>query len=446
MNVEDVISKIAESEAMAEDDVREIYEAKLEQVEEADFEGDKEKRAVKLLWGSFKRRQQSDSTAVEGVFLGSGDRYDAVDYSRSQALEAYQENPQKAIKEGKVGVACPPEEAENITGAGVQVVGEKNGWAIVAHPDNENVLQYNFADRDPQSGDIAGTDDGEGNIEEGWRLYPLDTREEFNSGDENPNYGMPQDKHQWRRRALGVFRYGDNDQVKIGNVTFSDDQSVDEPPLYEAVKFKARVDEGDDDELYIYSTSETEIEPNPELGEKIGEPQDLVMEYFGGTDYVHDIHSAYEWMHDQDGRQTIIVKASLYSMDLEPNSNDTLRLVIGDMDFSGTEMVDREATVWLPAWQKEYVDFAVDSDIYVVGRAQLRDAYDPEKGETTSEEKELVINGQGVFADPDAKIPREDDVEEVDEDDFDFEGGDEEAETDGGEGEEPEFEAGEGDW
>lgn len=447
--VDEKIEQIADSEAMAEADVREIYEAKLSECEELGFEGAKAReKALTRVFTAFKRRQQSNAVKVEGIFLASGDRYDAVAYQRSNAIEAYEENPQKAIKEGEIAVACPPEEAEHLEGAGVSVVGKKSGWAIVAHPDNEKILKYNFAQRDPESGEVTESDDGDGSVEDGWRLYPLDTRETFSSGDENPNYGMPTDKHQWTRRGLGIFRSDITDgEVKIGHVTLRGDVSAEEPPLGDAVQFKARVDGSDDndDEIYINGTDETEIEPNPELGEQIDKgPTELIKSYFGGTEYLHDLKSAYEYMHKQDGRRTIIVHADVYTMDLEPTSNGTLRFEIGQMEFTENGMQDIEATVWLPEWQKKYVDFAVDSHVFVVGRAQLRDAYDPETGETTSEEQEIVLNGQGIYADPDDVIPREEDTEDLGEDDFDFEAGDDSDDEADESEEEPDFD--EGDW
>ncbi|MFB6236994.1 MAG: hypothetical protein ABEH81_01350 [Halopenitus sp.] len=441
MNVDDVIGKIAESNAMAEADVKEIYDQKLEECEEAGLKGDEAKqRALKRLWSTFKRQNQSNAVKVEGYFIGAGDRYDAVGYSREEAVDSYQENPQRAIKEGEVAVACPPEEASNLTGSGVVEVGQKNGWSIISHENNENILQYNFADRNPD-GSVDGTDDANTKVEDGWRVYPLDTRESFNSGDENPNYGMPQDKHQWTRRGLGLFTGGPADDVRIGNITFRDKISASEPPLYEPVQFKARVDEDEDTgELYINSTSDTEVEPNPDLGENVDKTIDeLIEEHFAGTEYYQeDLQSLYEYMAEQNGRRTVVVKSDVISMDLEPNSNNTMRLVLGEMEFDGREMVEHEVTVWVPAWQKEYIDFAVDSRVYVIGRANISAAYDPETGGTSDTEKEVNINAQGLYADPTVKIPREDDTESLEEDDFDFEP--EDGEGDGG----PDFDN--GDW
>lgn len=439
MNTDDVISKIAEQNAMAEGDVREVYEAKLEECEEAGLTGGQaEERALKKLWATFKRRSQSNAVPVEGYFIGVGDRYDAVDYSRSNAIESYEENPQKAIKEGEVAVACPPDEASNITGNGVINVGEKNGWAIITHENNEGLLQYNFATRN-EDGTVDSTDDGNSQIEDGWRVYPLDTRRKYNNGNENDNYGMPVDKHQWTRRGLGIFMGGPADAPRIANVTFSGKKSVSEPPLFEAVKFKARVTEDDNDELRIYSTSETEVEPNPELAESTDKQVDeLIDGHFDGTDYYHDsLQSLYEYMADQNGRRTVVVKSDVISMDLEPTSNGTLRMVLGEMEFSGTEMVELETTVWIPESHDKYIDFAVDSRVYVVGRASIGPAYDPETGGQSDTEKEVTINAQGIYADPALKVPREDNVEEMDDEDFDFESDDES-------GSEPDF--GGGDW
>lgn len=434
-NPDQVIETIADNEAIPEADVREVYEEKLEQAQEK-FEGEQaQERALKMLWTSFKRRQQSSSVKVEGVFIGSGDRYDAVGYTRDQALESYQQNPQKAIKDGKVAVAVPPGEEENLLGGGVVKVGEKNGWAIITHSQNEQILQYEFAERDPDSGEVTGKDDANTTVENGWRLYPLDTRERFGDS-RNDNYGMPANKHSWTRRALGLFRRDGEDSVRISNVTFRGKQSIQTPPLYEPVEFKARVNEDDDTgEFYVNSTNDTEITHSEKLSEQINKtPDQLIESHFEGTDYLHDLESLYEYMQAQDGRRTVIVRGEVVSLDLEPNSNDTFRMVLGDMDFAGGELVEREVTVWVPTWQEQYIDFAVDSRVYVVGRANLQDAYDPEKGERTSEEQEVSVNAQGLYADPAFKIPREDSVEDMSEDDVEFS-------DEGGEEAEPEFAA-----
>lgn len=421
VEVQQYVEKLAEEHAMAESDVEEIYNEKLQQCHDAGQKGEQaEQRAIKMLLRAFSRRQQSSLEPVEGVFLGVGDRYDAVRWERQRAVEAYQENPQKAIKDGVIAVACPPEESGNITGGGVVVVGEKNGWAIVSHENNEGILQHNFASRNPATGEVDGTDEANTEVEDGWRLYPLDTQRKFNSGDDNPNFGRPVAKHEWTRRGLGVFKTDEHD-ARRASVTLRGKSTISEPPLYDAVQLEARVNEADNEDLlYVNGYDETEINPNPELEGQLPEPDELIEKYYGGTDRLHDLQSAYEFLGDSDRPETIFVKADVLTMDLEPNANNTLRLVLNDMDFVGTEAVEWEATVWLPDWQAKYIDFAVDSRVYVVGRAQLQDAYDPEAGERTSEEQEISIDGQGIYADPTFKIPREDDVEEVSEDDFDF--------------------------
>lgn len=423
MNPDEVINKLADKHKIPEGDVRELYEEKLEECEEAGLKGDQAKqRAIKRVWGAFRRQEQSSSTGVEGVILGAGDRYDAVDYSRRQAIEAYKENPQGAIKQGEVAVAVPPEEADNITGAGVEVVTEKNGWAIVARSDNENIASYDFAERG-----TAETDDANTEVEDGWRIYPLDTRETFGGGDANPRYGTPTPKHQWKRRALGLFRTEDGGEVRVGNLTLTGKKSMQNPPLGQAVQFKARVNEGDDGELYINSTSETEFNENPELQEQLPSIDTLIEKYFDDK-YLYELDGLYSFLSDVDGNRTIITYGDVIDMNLEATSNGTFRMVLGHMDFAGGEMKEYEATVWIPEWQEQYIDFAVESKVYVVGRARMQDAYDPVEGQRTSEEQEVVINAQGLYADPTSKIPREDGVEDLDEEDFDFEPDDEEEE------------------
>lgn len=420
-----LIANLAEKHAMAEADVQEIYEEKLEQVQESGKEGvEAQNRAKTLLFNTFKRREQSNSIKVEGYILAAGDRYDAVEYSRDQAIEAYQENPAQAIKDGTVAVACPPEEAGNLTGPGVAEVGQKNGWSIIANPDNEKILQYSFAERDENTGEIMGTDDGDGSVEDGWRIYPLDDRETFGSGDENPRYGLPTDKHNWTRRGLGVFTTEEHDGLWKGQLTFRGKQSASEPPLGEPVQFKARVNEADDQDslLYINSTSDTQIEQNPDL-DASKSIDELIESQFEDGKWLFDLEGVYEFMADKDRPQTVIVKSDVASIDMEPTSNDTLRMVLSEFSFAGGNMVEREATVWIPAWQSRYIDFAADSRVYVIGRASLRDAYDPATGQTTSDKKEVIINAQGLYADPTAKIPRED-AEELTEDDVDFGGDD----------------------
>lgn len=433
---EQLIANIAENQAIPEDDVKEVWEAKLEEVEEAGMKGDEaQDRAQKLLFLAFKRKQQSNTVKIEGIILGAGDRYDAVNYSRKNAIDAYQENPQGAIREGEVAIACPPEEAGNLTGNGVEVVGEKNGWAIVTFSGNDGLLQYPFAERDSGQADDAETD-----VEEGWRLYPLDNRKKFNSGDENNHFGMPVDKHQWTRRGTGLFFTDDPSDIRISHLTFHDKQSAPNPPLGKPIQMKARVNEADDsDELYVHTTSDTEISPNPELEEKLTKSIDQIIEdNFRGTEFLHTLESLYEYMAGQpdNARRTIIVKSDVSTIDMEPNSNDTLRMVLAEHDWQGAELVEREATVWIPAWQEQYIDFAADSQIYVVGQAQMQDAYDPSTGGRSSDKKEVVINCQGLYADPTFKIPREDNVEEITDEDVDFSGGDsgsEDAFANGGE-------------
>lgn len=437
MNEDELIAQLSEKHKIPEGDVREIFEEKLEECKDADLKGDQAKqRAMERTYAAFKRKDMSSSEGVEGVILGAGDRYDSVGYSRENAIESYQENPQGAIKDGEVALAVPPDETDNITGNGVAAVGEKNGWAIVARPDNENILSYDFAERDS-----AETDDANTQVEDGWRVYPLDTRKTFSGGDENPRYGTPTPKHQWKRRCLGLLMAEGDDEPRIGHLTLTGKKSVQNPPLFQAVQFQGRVNEGDGDELYVNSTSETEFNPNPELEENRSSIDSLIEQYFS-DDYLFDLSGLYSYMAEQDGSRTVIAVGDVIDMDLEANSNDTYRMVLGQVDFSGGDMVEHEATTWVPTWHDQYIDFAIESRVYVVGRARMQDAYDPVEGERTSDEQEVVLNAQGLYADPTSKIPREDDVDDLDEDDFEAESADEESEEEI----EAQFDGGEDDW
>lgn len=428
MNKEQLIQKISEEHKIPEADVEEIFDKKLEESEDAGLEGNAAvERAMKRTFNEFKRKSMDNTEGLEGVILGAGDRYDAVGYSRTEAIDAYQENPQGAIKDKKVGLAVPPGEEENIIGGGVSKLGEKNGWAIIAHPSLEQFLQYDFAERG-----TAEVDDGDDEVEDGWRIYPLDDRKTYNNGGENQNYGMPIDKHQWTRRCMGVFIRGDSDEAMRANITLRGEQSAVQPPLGEAIQFKARVNEADDEDMiYINSTNDTEFTPAPDLEDKLPSTDTLIEKYFPEGQWRFDLDGLYEHLQSVNGARTVVVEGDVVDMDLEPTSNDTLRMVINQLSFQGGDMVEREATCWAPAWQEQYIDFAVESTVYVIGRARLQDAYDPEKGESTSERQEAVINVQGVYADPTAKIPRETDTEDLEEADVDFEEDEVEFEAEG---------------
>lgn len=417
MNKEQLISKISDENAIPEADVEEVYDEKLEECKDAGMSGEEaEERALKRVWNAFKRRSMSNADKVQGIFLGCGDRYDAVGYNRTQAIEAYQENPQQAIKSGKIALAIPPEDEEDIVGNGVQSVGEKNGWSIIAK--SEKTLQYDFAERGTEQEDDADTE-----IEdEEWRVYPLDTQRKYRSGDKNDDYLTPLPKHSWRRAAVGVFRVDEDGDAQISRITFSGKQSISPPPLFEPVEFKARTNEADDDKLgmYINSTSETTITEYPELEDDWPDVIGIIDKMFRDTEWFHDLPSLYAYLDEDGTRENVIVKADVVDLDMEPNSNGTLRMVLGDFQFEGGEMVEQEATVWIPEEHDKYIDFATESEVFVVGQARLVDGYDSVKGERTPDVKEVSINGQGVIADPNVKIPREDSVQELDEEDMDF--------------------------
>lgn len=440
MEVEQVLEKLSDEHNLPLDDVKEIFEEKLEECEDAGLKGDSAKeRAVKRTWSAFRRRSQSSSIGVQGVILGAGDRYDSVSNSRQNAIEAYTSNPQRAIKDGEVAVAAPPDSASNLTGNGVEVVTEKNGWAIIAKSSNQAIQQYDFAERGSDQ-----TDDGEAEVDPPFRVYPLDTRETFNDGSSNDRYGMPTPQHMWRRRAVGVFVTDQHDEARRGQITLRGAQSAPNPPLHQAVQFEARVNESDDGNmLYINSTSDTEFHPDPELEDKMPDPDILLTkdDYFPQGVWRHDLGSLYEFLEEQQGARTVVCKGDVIRLDMEQSGNNTYRMVIGDMSWAGGDLQEFEATVWIPAWQEQYIDFAQESEVYVLGRARLQDAYDPQAGERTSEEQEVVMNAQGIYADPATKVPREEEVEELEEDDLQFE--EEPVEDDG---DEVEFAAdGEGD-
>lgn len=446
MNKDDLIEKLAEKNKIPEADVKEIFEEKLEESQDAGLKGDEAlERAMKRTWGAFKRKDMSSSVGVEGVILGAGDRYDAVSYSREESIEAYQQNPQKAIKSGKVALAVPPGEESNITGNGVSKLGEKNGWAIIAKSAFEQLMQYDFAEKGS-----AETDDANTEVEDGWRVYPLDDRETFGSGSTNQSYGMPQDKHSWTRRCVGVFITEDSEEAMRGQLTLRGSKSAQNPPLNEPLQFKARVNEADDEEmLYINSSNETEFNPNPALDDQLPGVDTLIEKYFPEGQWRFELDELYEHLQDVNGSRTVVVEGDVIDMNLEPTGNDTFRMVIGQLTFQGGEMKEREATVWIPAWQDQYIDFAVESRVYVIGRARMQDAYDPQAGQRTSEKQEVVINAQGLYAEPTSKIPREENVEEMDDEDVEFSANGQEEEAEQEDEAEVEFAAsdgGEGEW
>lgn len=266
--VQELAESVEKKLGIPKEDIIKEYQAEKDYLEgNLDTDNDKliQRRAWVRLRGNWKSELRSDAPVFNGVVLGASDPFDLARWPRAQALEKYEEDPEKAIEEGYVNK------------------------------------------------------DGE----------PLDTRKTFKSGNRNPRYGQPLPETNFIRNIIGVCKEMGTDKIKKFRMTLNGEQATDvEIPLFKPVRFRANVQKTQNDPKWLglnawsrqkFSPVETDFEVMDVLNHK--EVRDLVVD----LEDLPEWHQA----NSDNPQSVMLVEGDAEYIDSGPNpTTGNLRMVI----------------------------------------------------------------------------------------------------------------------
>jgi len=320
-----------------------------------------------------------------GYFVAIEDARDVQQWNRNQVKSDYNSNPNSVFNEERVA------EIELIE-AGYQKSQIKNG--------------------EVDTKIIPNLPDSAIEVDENKWIVPLENRKTWPSGDVNTNYGMPQPKELYRRRAHFVAKHSESDEfvayvvnmkdtlakgfdvetfrwVNVQGI-FKDDQNVmygvgKNNQTLNSIQYNDELDEGSDRYVDVSDLNmENMLASN--LGDHLTELTDL-----------ENYHDSVK--HEPVSARLVITDGIVSSMNLVPNErtgNRTLYVEPLDANYGFEEGDIPEPT---PCWVPSHIDinFGVGSDVIIVGRSNQTQKKDENGIPIPNEFNSVSINLFGVL-------------------------------------------------
>ncbi|MHA1868700.1 MAG: hypothetical protein ACTSXD_11705 [Candidatus Heimdallarchaeaceae archaeon] len=342
MDISSYIKKWAEKLSISEEEINKDYEKLL--VEEREIhqtlsEEDQQKRALQRLAMIFKKQLRSPAVGFEGMIIAVGDVFDMVKKMRDDAIASYKSNPQKTVEAG-------------ITS------------------------------------------------EEG---VPLDTRQQFGTGRENPNFGKPLPEHNYIRNIFGVaLKSGiEGERGKFFSMAITGKLAEDENiPMFKPVKFRAidRSEEGAT-EYTLNASMFTKFEVDENI--KMPKLQELLNKFCSNIIVPISELEQYHNANKENFNRLAIVKGDVSTLVLEPTIVGNRRIILEDEQQTLEDLEAQGITCWVPP--RIEIDFAEGSKVIVIGRTSQGKARDVQ-GNVTDEPGDVMINVFGLYVIPEYKI------------------------------------------
>lgn len=239
---------------------------------------------------------------------------------------------------------------------------------------------------DPQKAIAEGIVDVEGK--------PLDTRTHFKSGKENRSFGKPLPDHSWIKNVFGIAS-GKDLEPKTFKLVISDDQALEETPMWVPVTFRANLPD--------LQPNPNEYKMNPstrlqfEVLEQSGMPElTKLMEDSMLERYKVPLSEVpqYHMRTADDPQRIVIVEGDVSNIAFSPNAVTGNKMLVLDDESLPTEHPG--VTCWVPEHLFESLNFGKGSRAIVVG--QTTEAM-------FQGEPNHLINVLGVYAIPELRIP-----------------------------------------
>ncbi len=235
---------------------------------------------------------------------------------------------------------------------------------------------------------------------------PLDNRETWSTGRQNPGYNKPLPEHNWIRTVFGIAKLSNEDtspqffRLNMNGAV----AECDNIPLFIPIKFRA-INKTDivAEELTFNSSTFTKFNP---IKTDMGSIIDLITKF--ANKYALEINQLDDFHQNNktDFNRLVLIKGDISTLIMEPTSNGTRRMIlesesaIEDLDAIGL-------TCWVP--KHINIDFAENSKVIVLASTSQGKKY--VDGVQTEELGDISLNVFGLYAIPEYKILI--DVEEI---------------------------------
>ena len=293
-----------------------------------------QKRALQRLAMTYKKQLRSPAIGFEGMVIGVGDLFDTVRKLREFGMDAFRENPQNAIS--------------------------------------------------------AGTTDEDGN--------PLDTREVFGTGRENPGFGKPLPEHSYIRGVIGVaLRSNVKESPKVFSMTLNGllaENCIIE--MFKPIKFRAiNKSEENSKQFILNGSTVTKFEISDTI--QMPQPIDVLRKVCGDMFVPFEKIEEYHSINKDDFNRLALIEGDVSIISLEPSKIGSRMMILENMEVSMENIEAPGITCWVP--KNINIDFGEGSKVIVIGKtAQGKSRDDPNKL------GDVMFNVLGIYAIPEFKI------------------------------------------
>ena len=292
-----------------------------------------QKRALQRLSLLYKKQLRSPAIGFEGMAIGVGDLFDTVKKMRAEATKTFEVDQQNAVTTG-------------IT-------------------------------------DELGT--------------PLDTREKFGTGRNNPQFGKPLPEHSYIRNVVGVAIKSNTDEApKVFTMTLNGDKAEKcKIEMFKPIKFRAidKSEEGSNQfTLNGSSVTKFDVSETVNMPKPIDVLRNVCKEMFVSLNDAEKYHQA----NKADFNRIALIEGDVSLLNTEPTAFGSRMMVIEDSD-AAMEFDTPGMTCWIPSCVD--IDFGEGSKVIVVGRtSQGKSRDDP------NVLGDVMVNTLGIYAIPEFKI------------------------------------------
>lgn len=362
-----------------------------------------ENKVAENTWNQLlaKYSKQSSGDKFEGYFFGVQRVRDWMEIgtdSRQAKIDMWNEKGQDALKSGDLHLIKQTDSGDYVR---LKFDQQKN-----------ELLRNEDIDEIPDEAEQVASNK--------W-VIPIRTEARWD-GDEQ--LGKPLPKHSYFRNIFGVARPKGSDKPfrPVSMTVSGDDANNLDFPTFKPVEFSAFVSD-DSEEREGIKEKQLNFARGTDIKELDEDKFDIDLEGFieehlqQYLNTVPELDEFVDTLGDNDYNKIVITKGRIDNMRLQPNDNGNKGFVLNkNSGFSMPEYGDDGELDSVYCVVREDIDleFGEGSYGYVVGttfRGDPQEDSDRDKGDP-------VVMARGVFVPEDSKIPKPDDVEDVDEGDI----------------------------
>jgi hypothetical protein len=346
--------------------------------------------AMRLVFTGYKKQLASPAISFDFFLIGIGDLIDTVARRRREAFKAWGEN------------------------RGTSLFSESNptGHVMEIYRDDfEAESKLKDYEKLKILGQIHQTPK-EGGGETEFVVIPIDNRDKFKSGKDNPFFGQPLQLKSYMRFLYGMGMHEGFNAPRFMTITLNDKLAEEVPPMWTPLQARfnwkpTKEQEADSSLITEYrvsgSTSTNFKEVNHDVPDSF---EDLIKDHAPG--YFVEIEQLELW-HDEnaeDRGRICVTEGDVTQLMLEPTQSGSRRLIIDDISLevgNDDEGISRGITCWIP--RHVDIDFGEESRVLVIGKTNRGRAKDDITNEWLDDYSgDIQIAAVGIHAIPEFKV------------------------------------------